>query len=167
MTRRSCARRRPRGFTLLELIVTLGVAAVLVTVGVPSFLSFVQNNRATTHTNDLVTALNLARSEAMQRGTPVTVCSSTNGTTCSGATDWSNGWVVLAPGPTLLRTWPKRSGGTGVLTGNAAQVQFQPRGSVTAANTVFNVRVPDCTGNQGRDVTIGIAGRISVGRAGC
>ncbi len=55
---------KTKGFTLFELIVTIAVAAIIVSVGIPGFTSFVQNNRAVTHTNDLVTALNLARSEA-------------------------------------------------------------------------------------------------------
>ncbi|MCH6550161.1 MAG: prepilin-type N-terminal cleavage/methylation domain-containing protein, partial [Proteobacteria bacterium] len=59
---------RTRGFTLFELMITLAVAALILSLGVPGFRNFIQNNRATTHTNDLVTALNLGRSEATRRG---------------------------------------------------------------------------------------------------
>lgn len=166
-TLRESAERRSRGFTLLELMVALGVAALLVTVGVPSFNGFVQNTRATTHTNDLVTALNLARSEATRRGVPITVCSSTDEATCSAANDWSTGWIVLTPGGQVLRSWPERTGGAGVLTSTVNQVQFQPRGSVAAAGITFQMRLPDCTGDQGRDLTINVAGRISVARVYC
>jgi type IV fimbrial biogenesis protein FimT len=157
---------RVRGFTLLELMATLTVAAIILTVGVPSFVSLMQNTRATTHTNALVTALNIARSEATRRGTAVTVCSSTTGTSCAGAgvTDWSTGWIVSTPAQ-VLRAWPQVSGGA-TLTGDAGQIQFQPRGSVDAARTL-RVRVPNCTGDQGRDLALNIAGRISVTRVAC
>lgn len=158
--------KRQSGFTILELMITLAVAAIVLSLGVPGFKSFMQNNRAATHTNDLITALNLSRSEATRRGTPIIVCSSTDGTRCSGSTDWSTGWVVRSSGGTLLRSWPERSGGAGVITGNVSQLQFQGRGSVTA-NALLQVRLPDCSGEQGRDVTVNIAGRIATNRVGC
>ncbi|MEX2496946.1 MAG: GspH/FimT family pseudopilin [Woeseia sp.] len=158
--------KRVRGFTLLELMVTVAIAAIILSFGVPGFVSFVQNNRAATHTNDLVTALNLGRSEATRRGSPVLLCSSTDGTTCSGSGDWSTGWVVRSAGGNLLRSWPERSGGAGVISGNVSQVQFQPRGSI-AGGALLEVRLPDCSGQQGRDVAVNVAGRISVSRVGC
>lgn len=62
------------GFTLMELIITLTIASILAVVAVPSFQSFVLENRLTTQTNDLVADLAFARSEAIKRGRNVTVC---------------------------------------------------------------------------------------------
>lgn len=160
-------RRTSRGFTLFELIVTIAVTGILLSLGVPGFMNIIQNNRAVAHTNDLVTGLNLARSEATRRSSVVTICSSTNGTTCNGSNDWSTGWVVRNGAGEVLRTWPERSGGAGVLTATSSQVQFQPRGSISAAAPVFRVRLPNCTNNQGRDVAVNVAGRISVTRVDC
>lgn len=157
---------RQKGFTLLELLFTITVAAVILSFGVPGFMGFIDNNRAVTHTNDLVTALNLARSEATRRGTPVLLCSSSDGSTCGGSNDWSGGWIVRSTGGEVLRSWPERSGGAGVLTADVPQIQFQARGSV-AAGTVFQVRLPDCSANHGRDVSVNAAGRISVARVVC
>ena len=157
---------RQKGFTLLELMFTITVAAIILSFGVPGFLSFIDNNRAVTHTNDLVTALNLARSEATRRSTRVLLCSSADGSTCSGSDDWSTGWVARTQGGELLRSWPERSGGAGVLEGDVSQVEFLARGSA-AAGTVLRVRLPECTGSQGRDVAINGAGRISVTRVDC
>ena len=138
------------GFTLFELMVTLAVAALILSLGVPGFRNFIQNNRATTHTNDLVTALNLGRSEATRRGASVLVCSSSDGATCSGSNDWSSGWIVRRPAGAVLRTWPERSGGDGVLTANVSQIQFQARGSLVAATApLLQIRLPDCSGDQG------------------
>lgn len=159
-------RTREQGFTLMELIVTLAVAAIILSFGVPGFTSFIDNNRATTHTNDLVTALNLARSEATRRGATVSVCSSTDGATCNGTSDWSTGWVARTA-TDVLRVWPERSGGAGVVTGNVARVDFVARGSLGTAAPDLDIALPDCTGNNGREVTVNAAGRISVSREAC
>jgi type IV fimbrial biogenesis protein FimT len=161
------SRRKMKGFTLFELMVTLAVAAIILSFGVPGFMSFIQNNRAATHTNDLITALNLARSEATRRSATVTVCSSDDGATCSDSNDWSTGWIILNAADEVLRTWPERSGGANVITGDA-QVQFQARGSLAGgAAPLLRVRLPDCTGDQGRDVAVNAAGRISTNRVDC
>ncbi|TNF61933.1 MAG: prepilin-type N-terminal cleavage/methylation domain-containing protein, partial [Burkholderiales bacterium] len=76
--------RLQSGFTLIELMVTITVLAVLLGVGVPSFQATIQGNRITTAANDLVAALQYARSEAVRRGVNVTVCSSNDQSTCSG-----------------------------------------------------------------------------------
>ncbi|MGH7128102.1 MAG: GspH/FimT family pseudopilin, partial [Planctomycetaceae bacterium] len=155
------------GFTLFELMVTIAVAAVIVSFGVPAFKSFIQNNRATTHTNDLVTALNLARSEATRRGAAVTVCSSTDASTCNGDDDWSTGWVVRSAAGDVLRVWPERSGGAGVVSADIDEVRFLARGSLGTAAPTFTVELPDCTGDQLRNVAVNAAGRISVERGAC
>ncbi|MGH8194795.1 MAG: GspH/FimT family pseudopilin [Woeseiaceae bacterium] len=154
------------GFTLFELMITIAVAAIIISFGVPGFQSFIQNNRAATHTNDLVTALNLGRSEATRRGAAVMVCSSTDASTCNGDNDWSTGWVVRTT-TDLLRVWPERSGGAGVLKANVDEVRFMARGSVAGTAPDFEIRLPDCTGDQGRDVSVNAAGRVSADRVAC
>jgi type IV fimbrial biogenesis protein FimT len=159
-------RERNRGFTLYELMVTLAVAAIILSFGVPGFMSFIDNNRATTDANDLITALNLARSEATRRGAPVTVCRSTDGAICSAGTDWSVGWIVRTADE-VLRVWPERSGGANSVSGDVSQIVFRARGSLEGAGTDLEVRLPDCTGNNGRDVMVNAAGRIAVKRVAC
>ncbi|HEY8034537.1 MAG TPA: GspH/FimT family pseudopilin [Methylobacter sp.] len=78
------------GFTLLELMVTIAIAGILVGAAIPSFTSIIASNRLTTYANDLVTALNLARSEAVKRGIQVTV--RRKGAT---STQWESGWDVF------------------------------------------------------------------------
>jgi len=87
----------PRGFTLIELMVTLAVAAILLTVAVPNFREFIERNRVSSTTNILVGALQLARSEAIKRGNyPVILCKSSNGTSCSSSAAWKDGWLLYA-----------------------------------------------------------------------
>ena len=86
---------RQSGFTLIELLVTLVIVAILLAIGVPSFSNFIKDNRRTTQVNDLITAFNLARSEAIKRGVPVTVCQSDDGETCTNSA-WEGGWIIFA-----------------------------------------------------------------------
>ncbi len=83
------------GFTLVEVLITLAVVVIVLAVAVPGFGLLIAETRMTTTTNGIVTQLNLARSEAVKRGTPVTMCSSADGATCSGDLDWGSGWIVF------------------------------------------------------------------------
>jgi type IV fimbrial biogenesis protein FimT len=87
---------RTRGFTLVELMFTVLVMAVLLGIGVPNLRDFIRNSRMTAAANDLLADLNLARSEAMKRRVPVTLCKSTDGTSCatSTTTDFQR-WIVF------------------------------------------------------------------------
>lgn len=82
------------GLTLIELLVTLVVGAILLVVAVPSFLSFQKDNRRVTQVNELVSGLNLARSEATKSNATVGFCPSSDGATCAGAV-YDNGWIVF------------------------------------------------------------------------
>jgi type IV fimbrial biogenesis protein FimT len=84
---------RQKGFTLLELMVTLFIASILFAVAIPSFKSMSARNRLVTYTNDLIASVNLARSEAVRRGMPVSICHSSDGEECSGS--WSDGWITF------------------------------------------------------------------------
>jgi len=73
--------RQHRGFSLLELMVTVLVGGIVLGIGVPSFMEFQRNNAMTTQANDLITGLHLARAEAVKRQAPITLCASPNATT--------------------------------------------------------------------------------------
>jgi type IV fimbrial biogenesis protein FimT len=78
-----------RGFTLIELMVTISIGAVLMAIAIPSFTEFRRNSQLTTTTNTLVNAINTARSEAMKRGTNAMVVPVNNGSA------WTSGWTVF------------------------------------------------------------------------
>jgi type IV fimbrial biogenesis protein FimT len=91
------------GFTLVELIIVVALAAIVMTLAVPSYQSLVANNRITSHTNELVMAIQMARSEAVKRNVRVILCRSANPgaatPTCGGsANTWTTGWLLFASG---------------------------------------------------------------------
>lgn len=85
---------RQRGFTLIELMVTVSIAAILMGLAVPSFMNFIVRNRLVSYNNDLIAAVTFARSEAVRRGTTVSVCKRNTDASCVGGS-WSNGWLVV------------------------------------------------------------------------
>ncbi|HED34908.1 MAG TPA: prepilin-type N-terminal cleavage/methylation domain-containing protein [Gammaproteobacteria bacterium] len=87
--------RRQTGFTLIEMMVTVGLVSILLSVGVPSFREFIKDGALTAGNNELVTAFNLARSEAVKRGARVTVCKSANQTACTTSDGWEKGWLIF------------------------------------------------------------------------
>ena len=88
---------RQKGFTVVELLITIVVVSILLATGVPSILKMVKNNRVTTQANKLVTSVQLGRNEAVKRGTRTTVCAAnTTLDDCAGSTNWANGWIVFS-----------------------------------------------------------------------
>jgi type IV fimbrial biogenesis protein FimT len=92
--------RSAAGFTLVELMVTVAVLAIIAAIAYPSFTSVINSNRLAGAANDLLGDLQYARSEAIRRSAHVAVCASTDATTCAGAAgNWSS-WIVLLDNPT-------------------------------------------------------------------
>ncbi|WP_299802202.1 GspH/FimT family pseudopilin [uncultured Shewanella sp.] len=87
-----------RAFTLVELMVTIAVAAILISVAAPSFNSFYENSRSDSAIRNIQQSLQLARSQAVSYGSTVTVCPLREG---SCGTDWQNGFSVFIDNGTL------------------------------------------------------------------
>lgn len=83
-----------RGFTMIELLIAIALAAIIMGLAVPSFMDFMIRNRLNSYNNEFVAALATARSEAVRRGTTVSVCKRASDTSCVGGA-WSNGWLVV------------------------------------------------------------------------
>lgn len=162
-----------RGFTLIELLVTMAVAAILLTVAIPNLQMFVLNSRMASQANDLITAFNMARSEAVKRAASVTVCASSNGTTCTGT--WAQGWIVRDAAGTPIRA-QEALGGASTLTGGAnvaSTITYTSNGrttipaAATTASTTLTLCPPSPASVQGRAIQIERTGRTSVAAAAC
>ncbi len=84
------------GFTLIELMVTIAILGILMSIGIPSFKSFLDRNRIAGEMNSFVSDVQFARSEAIKRGQAVSVCVSSDGATCVAENNWHKGWVVFS-----------------------------------------------------------------------
>lgn len=183
--RRVAPRRRSHGFTLFELMVTVAVAGVILTLGVPSFVDMVRNNRAATNVNELLTAFSIARSESIRRGSNITVCRSSDGAACT-AGSWASGWIVIRDTAAtdtavpvvgeVLREWSAMPGNAAVTTfanGTATDigwVRFTPRGGMRAGGAMpirYDIELEGCTGQQMRRVVLNTVGHATVTREAC
>ena len=89
------ASRRPLGFTLVELISAVGVMAILAALAMPSIARIVDSTRLTAISNDFLSSVYLARSEAVKRNRPVGLCKSATGVSCTSTGGWEQGWIVF------------------------------------------------------------------------
>lgn len=164
--------QRIHGFTLVELVVAMAVAAILVTIAVPNLRVFVQNSRIGTQTNDLISDISLARSEAIKSGATATVCSSTAGLACDGGGNWTNGrlvWTdtngngVLDAGE--MRRFREQAAGANTLNVDVAAADpltFSNRGAPTGvlAGLTITFRVCDVRGaTYGRTIVVNPLGQ--------
>jgi type IV fimbrial biogenesis protein FimT len=88
-------RRNNAGFSLLELMVTVSIMAILISLGVPAFQDFAMKQRLNAAVNALHNDLLLARAQAIHRDMQVIACAWTAGSGCTGKTDWTDGWIVF------------------------------------------------------------------------
>ena len=168
--------RYKAGVTLIELLVTIAIVAILATLAVPSFTQIIKDNRLATATNELVATLHFARMEAIRQGKRVTICKSSNGQdccrddpSCDASKGWEQGWIVFVDednsgtresGESLLRVREALEGTTKI-TGNhnvKNYISFLPTGE-SPTNGTLTV-CDDRTGAYGRQIVISPTGRV-------
>lgn len=165
-----------RGVTMMELMVTLSIAAILLTIAAPSMRDFIIDNRVAGASNQLMASFAFARSEAIRRGVTVTLCKSANGATCANAGGWEQGWIIFPDG-----------GVQGTVDGGDAPIRvveaftnltisgganftnwfsYLSNGASDGAalnNGTFSV----CSSPSGRDIVINDTGRVRVSAVAC
>jgi type IV fimbrial biogenesis protein FimT len=158
------------GFTLIELIVTVSIAAILMSMAIPSFIDTIRSNRLTTYANEFVTALNMARSEAVKRGIKVTI--TRKGTTSQ---EWKNGWDIFIDANNnnsydsteiLIKTHEALPNGYTLKTGASTYKDYAAYLSSGLSSTTFGDTFTLCNGSgtsaPRRTITINALGRPTV-----
>lgn len=87
-------RKRQRGFTLSETLAAIAVAGIGLSLAAPGLESLTSGNQRAAAVNQLVSTMHLARSEAVMRNRPVTVCASSDGERCT-TEEWELGWIAF------------------------------------------------------------------------
>lgn len=149
--------RGVRGFTIIELMVTMVVLAVILSLAAPSFSEIVRDQRVKTATFDVYASLVFARSEAIKRNTNVNVC-------IASGTDWASGWTVKLGAAdcsgTALKTQDTLNGIN--VTGPASPVTYQGDGRLSTAAPIFALKAADSTTVTARCVRLDLSGRPNV-----
>lgn len=176
---------RSRGFTLIEMMVVVTIVALIAAIGLPALGGFIANNRLVTQTNDVLAAIQTARSEATRLNTAVSFCraGSANATACAGGAAGDNWafWLVIAPGlnnPVLKRGAINGAGINLRTSGNVPNNSITFRadslarqgGGVNLMNAQLRVcSTDDSLTNNARLIEIRFGGRVLVtpAAAGC
>jgi type IV fimbrial biogenesis protein FimT len=159
------------GFTIIELLVTMTLAAILIGIAVPSFRGMMANNRVVAQSNDFVGAINFARSQAITTNSTVTLCRATTAaaTACAGSLGaWVN-WIIRTPAGAVVRrgTVPTYGGSLSVSSNlTSDSVTFGSDGLARSGGTLvnnlnFRVCTTTATTDNIRQVTLGSGSRLS------
>lgn len=167
---------KEQGFTLIELMISIALLAILLGLAAPSYRSFITSNRLTAQANELVGDLSLARNEAASRSRNVGVCIAASSTSCAGSgSDWAAGWIVWADnnnngsldaGEVIIKYVAPLAGGVSLAATGPSSVsamEYLPFGGHSSGSTwTFTLCSPGDT--AGRTVTVPITGRASAKR---
>lgn len=163
-------RNQNHGFTLIELMITIAIAGILLAVAAPSFRDLLLNNRTAIQTNDLISDLALARSEAAKRGGRVTICTSSDGATCTNSS-WGEGRIIfvdaspygaVGTGDTILRVREKLAGNNTLTSSTFTNANFIQYLSSGISDSNGNFKLCDSRiGAYGNSIGISNTGRAS------
>jgi len=169
-----------RGFTIPEVIITLGVAAIILTTAVPGVNNTIKDNRLAARVNEIITDIHYARSEAAKRDVRVILCRSSNpnasSPTCStnSANDytWTWGYLIFADNgmgansvydagsDILLRRGQPASAGVKMRTNSTwnKNLEFNPNGSIHEDGVAIMSICDDRGKEDGRQVVVSLSG---------
>lgn len=175
-----------RGFTLIELMVTLSIMATLAVLAAPQMRTMFVKRTVSNQADALGASLRLARSEAIKRGQPVTICASANPEAAApkclagGATDWATGWLVfvdhnaslqqLDGGETVLKVQAAFNNSGSLSNNSASAITFRANGMVSPVNNSTFTVSPKLKGTVEslkditRCVVISAAGRTRISK---
>ena len=181
--------RQIRGFTLIELMVTLTVLAIVLGIAVPSFQKQIINSKSLTFSEEFAAALNYARSQAVKTTKRVSICASADGATCDDEGRWSEGFIVFQDDATsdtaeavtlgtIYRVWPKlSSAGTfevkrvdSKTSKDATFIRYTSLGTLAPIEDMSisaSVKLTGCSGKAARKISVNFSGLVSIQSDDC
>lgn len=174
------ANSHQQGFTLVELVVTIALVAILTTLAVPSFSEVLRQWRRDSATRELTTSLQLARSESIKSSRQIVVCPSADGASCAGGTEWNTGWIVFVDdgagtasnagnqavntNERILKVVSAQSGVASIESSDDVEwMQFLPNGLLGSDTTTLTVTPSGANPETKVDkITVSRVGRVSV-----
>lgn len=164
------------GFTLIELMFSTAILAILLSLAAPSFRQFITSNRLTAQANSLVADLSRTRNEAGTRSHAVNMCIATSSTACaSTGNDWSAGWIIwvdtngnasLDSGE-IIKYAPALDGGVSLIASgpsNPTALTYQPYGGLGSSSSTWTYTLCAPNDTSGRQIVVPSTGRPSVKR---
>lgn len=163
------------GFTLPEVLITLAILAILLTVAAPAMKSMIASQRISSIAQEVHASFMLARSEAVKRRTSVSLCKTINGTACStGGNDWDTGWLIftdadsdgsLEAGDELIRVFEALPDEVSLIWNQGNDAGFDGRGQSRLAGT-FTLCESTPSGDEARQLVLSLTGRLRVMEVG-
>ena len=167
----TCRKSLAAGFTIVEAMVTIAILGILTAIAAPSMTALIASNRLSSSANETLSAMMLARSEALRTARQVVVCKSSDSSSCSASASWADGWIVFvdddASGARNGAEVVLRAGGPakGVSVSGEAGVEssvtYTSRGSLTVAGGAPKI-VFGISGQKQRELQFTPTGRVSV-----
>lgn len=164
---------RSAGFTLVELMITIAIAAILLAIALPSFEGSMRTNRLATSTNEMIATISLARSEAIRSRRGAVLCATADGELCG--TDWNQGWMVWrdadgdgAPSASEVVRHVQASRGLN-LTAGSGTIVFNNRGGPAAGAQIFTLKPGECPASQKlvNTLTMNGSGQVKTEKSAC
>ena len=151
------------GFTLIEMMIVLVIVALVLLLVPPGMAQLSLSTNLKSYSHEMLASVYLARSEAIKRNTPVTLCVSTDGATCAGTGDWEQGWIVRAPDGTVIKNNQSITPGFRMTSDAAAPAShtmvFQPSGIASTSSNITVCRKLPKAGNQEKQVRVTATGK--------